>query len=156
MTHLDYARGELDVREDLSSNEDKAGRIAEYRLAVRDSRYTTVSGEPYCASFVSWCLEQAGDPLLHRGGSGMSYVPWMKEHFVQDDSWMTIEDGAEVGDIVIFSLNGERPDHVGFVEQVHAEFIVTIEGNVGGHPNGGVKRMQRPLDKRVLGFAAVA
>jgi len=155
MTPLDYARGELGVREDLSSNEDKAGRIAEYRTAVRDSRYTMIPGDAYCAAFVSWCLEQAGEPLTHRAGSGMSYVPWMKEFFVQDDSWIE-EDPPEVGDIVIFALNGGRPNHVGFVEAVSPDSITTIEGNVGTYPNGGVKRMKRVWGEKILGFGAMS
>jgi hypothetical protein len=157
MRHLEIARGQLHVREDKSSNEDKAGQIAVYRRAVRDSRYEMQPGDAYCAAFVSYCLEQAGEPLEHEHGIGFSYVPWLHAWLVQEDLWFTAPDTEPTeGDLVLFSLGGARPDHVGFVEKVQGDGVRTIEGNVGGFPSGGVKRMTRKYTSgTILGFGAI-
>jgi len=158
MKHLEIATGELAVREDKSSNEDSNGRIAEYRASVRDSRYTMKPGDAYCAAFVSWCLEQADNPILHDHGSGISYVPWLWDWLYHHDMWFLYSEAEpEPGDLILFSLGGERPDHVGFVLEVgdQRSDLQTIEGNVGGHPNGGVKKMRRKINERILGFGAL-
>lgn len=157
---LDVARAEYErnVREDKGTNDDKAGRIALYRDAVRDSRYTMKVGDAYCAAFVSFILEQAGRPIRHEHGEGLSYVPWLLAEAKKRDAFYTDEMVLfdQLGDLVIFNT-GSRPNHVGFVEAFGEDYSVqTIEGNVGGHPNGGVKVRSHSLkSEQIVGYVDV-
>lgn len=155
--HLEIARQEVGLKEDLSPNQDKAGRIIQYNEAVRDSRYEMNAGDAYCAAFISWCCEQAGYPLTHRYGTGLSYVPWLCEYLEENDQWIEPNRVKEVsaGDLILFQF-GDRPDHVGFVDQIFHGSLGTVEGNVGSFPNGGVKSMIRTLDSKVIGFGIVS
>lgn len=154
MNWLKIAEGELDVREDKFSNEDLGGRIEAYRDAVRDSRYTMKVGDAYCAAFVSWVMEQAVEPLAHDKGLGISYVPWIIDYLKDEEIWKTPDVYEPCpGDIVVFEFGNKRPNHVGFVEKVEEKgVIITIEGNVGGYPSGGVKRLRRRIEDGVVGF----
>ena len=48
-----------------------------------------------------------------------------------------------------------RPDHVGILESWGRDHLVLLEGNVGSFPSGGVKRVTRKLDGKVMGFGDV-
>jgi hypothetical protein len=148
VTAAEIARSQLGVVEDAGSNQDAAGFIAMYRNAVRDSRYQMKPGDAYCAAFVSWVLERAGTPLQHRWGVGISYVPWLKEHaeglgiFDTTDVRYT----PNVGDVVIYSERGERPDHTGIILEVHDDHYVSVEGNY----NNGVNQRNVSLDSEII------
>ena len=157
LRHLAIARSQLYVREDKGRNEDIGGQIAKYRSAVRDSRYIMIEGDPYCAAFVSWCLERADMPLVHPFGSGFSYVPWLIDWLIDEDRYIPLENGAisgspiQIGDLVFFQ-HGDRPDHVGIISEINELSLTTIEGNVGSFPNGGVATMIRVPDHGMIGF----
>jgi len=100
---------------------------------------------PWCACFVSYCLNQTGQGDLIKGaqtakgfnscGKGIAF-------FKAKKAWFPVAE-AHVGDIAFFDWDhdGEQ-DHTGIVTQVDVpgERIKTIEGNTSdtSHSNGGV------------------
>lgn len=147
----DVARSQVGVIEDLGSNEDSNGVIAQYREAVQDNRYTMKPRDAYCAAFVSWCCERAGLALEHENGVGISYVPWLVEYAQVRDLFDTPQERYQplVGDVVCYSERGERPDHTGIVVEVHQDHYISVEGNY----NNGVSLRKMPLDDpRILGY----
>jgi hypothetical protein len=96
--------------------------IAAYRSATPGAQ----AGEPWCAYFVSWVAQQAGEPLGNQG-QGLGYVgdiwSWAQQ------SGRAIPNGPGVvpaaGDLIVF---GDH--HVGVVEKVLPNGSVeTVEGN---------------------------
>lgn len=148
---VNVARSQVGVLEDLGSNEDSQGIIAQYREAVRDSRYQMKPGDAYCAAFVSWVLEHAGYALEHETGVGISYVPWLVKYAKVRDLFDTPQERYQplVGDVVCYSERGEREDHTGIVVEVHADHYISVEGN---YNNGVNLRKMYFDDPRILGY----
>jgi len=96
------------------------------------------SALPWCASFVSYCLEISG---THK-----RYTLLAKDF---------LSFGYKVakplpGDIVVFTRTGGG--HTGIVEQVFPAYYISIEGNVGKYP-AKVKRIKHSYkDKSRLAF----
>lgn len=128
-------------------NDPKNGtKYGRWYAELTHSPYFGSNGVPYCAMFVSWCLDRAG----------------IKAHGFPTASCVTIDNAtksqqlgnkrnAKAGDIVLFDWDGDgSPDHVGFVELNRGSYIQTIEGNTssgskGSQSNGGgVYRRTRP------------
>jgi hypothetical protein len=149
---VQIALREVGVTEDpKGSNMDTNGRIREYNNAVNDSRYEMKDGDSYCASFVSWVYAQAGVPILHDYGSGLSYVPYMVDFAKSSSRWIPATEVAlvKIGDAIITSENGSRPDHTGVVVGFSPESILTVEGNY----NNGVNQRQHTWGSQsILGF----
>lgn len=84
-------------------------------------------GQPWCASFVSWCFmkafgqEKAKELLKHWP---YVYCPTMADLF-------TLNSNPKVGDIVIFYRNGVFA-HTGIVIKVSGDQFWTVEGNTSG------------------------
>lgn len=100
----------------------------------------------WCAMFVSWCYEMAGNKL-GKGDwlKGWASVPNMLKHY---NSTNEVTQFPVEGDIVIFDWQHDgNPDHVGlFVRDLGNGKIETIEGNTSdaNASNGGcVERKQR-------------
>jgi hypothetical protein len=101
--------------------------------------------QPWCAMFVSWCLDQVGIK-----GFKHAYTPAQADLFRKAGRWTT--DPAP-GDIAFFDFpdSKKRIQHVGIVESVpDGKTVVCIEGNTsagakGSQDNGGgVHRRTRP------------
>lgn len=116
-----------------------------------------MNGNPWCAMFVSWCAAQAGVPqsVIPK----KSYVPDIVSFYISRGRYRTRGSYTpKKGDIVFF---GES-DHVGLVEGVSGNNVITIEGNTssgGNVSNGeGVYRRTRPLGSSswVMGFGIPA
>lgn len=78
-------------------------------------------GLPWCAGFVSYCCKKAGlnVPYLLGAKSFLKYGQGVSD--------------PKPGDIIVFSRQGGG--HVGIVEKVTEDSIVTIEGNTGEYPS---------------------
>ena len=83
-------------------------------------------GEPWCATFVSWCWYHSGlsnELLLKYQGCYTGYE-WCKEkgifHYKEDYTPVS-------GDIIFFLSNGAS--HTGIVAYCDGEYVYTIEGN---------------------------
>lgn len=111
-----------------------------YAELVGDS-YFGESGVPYCAMFISYCLDWAG--VTAEGVPG-AYVPWILSAN-SDAGRLVFNEDAEPGDLVMFDWQGDGiADHIGIVEENHADegWMQTIEGNTspgsgGSQSNGG-------------------
>jgi cell wall-associated NlpC family hydrolase len=161
---LVHAAGELGVRElpnphphargeDPTINEDREGRIRQYRLATGSNR----GPEAYCADFVSWCFREAGAPL-GPNGRGTASAPEMVRLFAKLGRFEPAGKGyvPKAGDVVAFVDRAGSVEHVGVVVGVERDGrLHTIEGNTwtGSERNAGV--MERSYSRgaeRVLGF----
>lgn len=106
-----------------------------------------VGGEPYwswygfddrvawCATFVSWCLDQAGYDEPRFSACQDQGIPWFKEN----GQWAegNYKDLA-AGDVIFFDwvdeetgLQDGHADHVGLVVGTDGEYVYTVEGNSG-------------------------
>lgn len=111
-----------------------------YAELVGDS-YFGESGVPYCAMFVSYCLDWAG---IEAAGLPGSYVPWILSAN-SDAGRLVANEDAQPGDLVMFDWQGDGvADHIGIVEENHPDegWMQTIEGNTspgsgGSQSNGG-------------------
>ena len=94
---------------------------------------------PWCAAFVCWLyvslfgLNQAKQMLC---GNIDDYCPVLANQFKAAGRW---GDTPKVGDLIFFGTPGSE-NHVGFVYQISAGHVRTIEGNtssgLGVNPNG--------------------
>lgn len=127
-----------------------------YAELVGDS-YFGESGVPYCAMFVSYCLDWAG---IEAAGLPGSYVPWILSAN-SDAGRLVANEDAQPGDLVMFDWQGDGvADHIGIVEENHPDegWMQTIEGNtspgIGGSQSngGGVYRRARNYSS-IIGVA---
>lgn len=84
-------------------------------------------GEPWCACFVTWCMEKAfgkDNTVKLLKHYPYVYVPTLESLF-------TLNANPKVGDIVVFKHGGEFT-HTGIVTSVNGDYFTTIEGNTSG------------------------
>lgn len=122
-----------------------------------DDPYFGESGIPYCAMFVSYCLNWAG---FEAAGLPGAYVPWILSAN-SDAGRLVANEDAQPGDLVMFDWQGDGvADHIGIVEENHPDegWMQTIEGNtspgIGGSQSngGGVYRRSRNYSS-IIGVA---
>lgn len=114
-------------------------------------------GEPWCATFVSWCAEQCG--LIEQGVipkfQGCDWgVSWFQERglFRYTAYYGGQDYTPQTGDIIFFSGVHNKFDstHVGLVQHVEGEYVVTIEGNTS---NSVLARSYPMTSAYILGYA---
>lgn len=96
---------------------------------------------PWCAMFVSWVFDQAGQPMPGLPTASCSVIVANNRGTSRS---VSIRD-AEPGDVILFDWNpsaGDGADHVGIVEKNCGSYVQTIEGNTssgssGSQSNGG-------------------
>ena len=89
--------------------------------------YANGSATPWCACFVSWCLDQLGVSCV---GIPSAYVPGIQAAAAGAGKALSPAD-AQAGDVVIFDWNANNSgDHVGFCVANHDGWMETVEGNV--------------------------
>ncbi|HEY3612577.1 MAG TPA: CHAP domain-containing protein [Gaiellales bacterium] len=104
--------------------------LAVYRTAVAGS----AAGQPWCATFASWCAAQAGVPIGD-GGAGSASVAAITGWAKRTGHLLPSSSTPAPGDLILF---GSR--HIGIVESVNADgSLTTVEGNHGN----AVTRAQR-------------
>lgn len=136
---LKIAAGEIGYsRWDDPQQGTKYGR---YYAKLTNSPYFGTNNVPYCAMYVTWVLDQAGQkcPGFPTASCGTALNGAKKAGKV-----ISNKKNAKPGDIVIFNWGngGSSTDHVGFVEKNCGTYIQTIEGNTspgnsGSQGNGG-------------------
>ena len=144
---LSVARGELGNCEDPpGSNMTKYG--ADYGL----------NGVPYCAEFLWWVFNKAGERMAYFGGgktaSCDTLLRWYKEQGLTVDV-----SEIRVGDILILNFSGTKEtQHCGLVESKGESFGTwyTIEGNTspgleGSQSDGGCVALKLRSIKNVVG-----
>lgn len=138
---IEVATKELGTKESPSnSNKNKYG--AWYGL----------NGYAWCAMFVSWVYDKAGTPLGHvDDAKGFRYCPSAYNHWKATNE---ITSKPTMGDIVLYSMGGKRPDHTGiFLRWTNAAKtkFQAIEGNtsMSSQANGGMV-MKRDRSKNLV------
>lgn len=95
------------------------------------------NGVPYCAMFVSWCMNQAGATAPGIPGA---YCPWILDAGKASGKMVPVSQ-AKYGDLVLFDWEGDGvSDHIGFVEKNTGTSLQCVEGNTN---NGAVARRSR-------------
>jgi len=110
-------------------------------VEIARSQIGNVGGQPYwswygfsgrvewCATFVSWCADQAGyieTGIIPKFALCQSGANWFKEQ----GQWQDRSYVPSVGDIIFFDWNGDgHSEHVGIVEKAENGMVYTIEGN---------------------------
>ncbi len=131
---LEFARKHLGVRES-----------GENRGALVD-RWNRAGGSPlgsaWCGNFMNACLVSAGFP----SETWMARCAFIEGHARTGQGGWEWTSSPRPGDLALFTVNN-APNHVGMVESVAADVVVTIEGNT--HPDDepgayGVFRRHHP------------
>lgn len=150
---LKIAYKEVGVKE-VPPGSNRGPRVEEYLKSVR-----LAGGNPWCAAFVYWCIEQASARLnrvnpLPRTGSCMFH--WNKTKGEKITMQQALKNPAliEAGAIFIISRKGGK-GHTGFVYDTLGSEIITIEGNSNAFHSAegeGVVQLQRKIDTITAGF----
>lgn len=101
-------------------------------------------GQPWCASFVTWCFKMLGLKTPVGSGAARAWFPADKVIYRRGGlPSQPIKKGDCVGYRYATGIH-----HVGFVERWNDDFVMTVEGNTGGQggvdrEGDGVRRMRR-------------
>ena len=131
---LMVASHEVGVHEQGGNNH--GPRVEEYLASVGLG-----AGNPWCAAFVAWCLQQAGVR-----GWPMTGDTWSLEDWARARGCLMAE--PQAGDVFLLLGADGRPVHTGLVERVVGDQVATIEGNTGmasDTDGDGVARKARPV-----------
>ena len=121
---VELAYEQVGIREGIKENGD-------YDNDTKFGRWYGNNGEPWCATFVSWCWYHAGlsNDLLLKYQGCTAGMQWCKEQGIFKNKE---EYTPTTGDIVFFqsgsTYNGVS-SHTGIVAHCDGEYIYTIEGN---------------------------
>lgn len=108
-----------------------------------------LDGQPWCVIFQWWVFQKAGFSSLFYDGKKVASCSAVRDYAKGCGQWVT--SGYKPGDLVIFDFTGKKltTNHIGLVESVNGNTLMTIEGNTssgasGSQSNGdGVYRKQR-------------
>lgn len=143
------------------TNAERILQIARKEVGTRENpkgnvKYNTwyyghpVSGNnlAWCCVFVQWVYERAGLTLPYLTASCGLLLNWYKAHEID-----CITKNPVPGDLVIFDWpnTNARTDHIGIVESVKVNELITIEGNTGiGNDSDGGRVMRRNRNKKYV------
>ena len=105
-------------------------------------------GQPWCAAYVNWVLNELGVTDLLTGPTYPFYTPSMEQWAKKEGRWKASKD-CRPGDVLIFGSSAGAT-HTGFLEKQDGNYVITLEGNTssgtGGSQTdgGGVYRRRRP------------
>ena len=124
------------------------------------TRFRNTDVTPWCGTFVAWCFNEAGEydrisPARSYGNLG--YVPSYSRYANAHGKWISTS-AAKGGDVIVFGRNR----HVGVVEGMYGDFIITIEGNAGptaawgcGKPGAVCRKIYHKSNKDIKGVIRV-
>lgn len=106
---------------------------------------------PWCAMFVSYIMSHAGVNIPK-----FAYCPDGVEWAQKNGKWFTDRSHARPGDLIFYSFEGRRADHVGIVKGRLADGRMdTIEGNTGSNNRDGGSVQERYRNTGIIGFARI-
>lgn len=112
-------------------------RIGQYLASTNLSQ-----GHAWCAAFVKWAFQQNGIQTPGANAWSPSWFPTQKVIFKQRKG-----KNPQKSDVFgLYYTHLGRVGHVGFVDEFHGDYIITVEGNTndGGSRDGdGVHRKRR-------------
>lgn len=108
-------------------------------------------GAPWCAAFVSYCLQKGGYTQAPRSGWSPAYFAPLERYLYKGDA-LALGDSTRVYIFGVYYPHLGRIAHVGFIEPltrlVPRGYILTVEGNSndnGSREGVAVVRKLRPL-----------
>ena len=118
-----------------------------------NTKFRNADLTPWCGTFVAWCYNAAGEYSKISGVKkygNLGYVPSYSAFANKYGKWVKRAD-AMPGDLIITGSSA----HIGLVEGVVGDYILTIEGNTGitafiRGGKGAVTRRIRPLNAKVI------
>jgi hypothetical protein len=126
---------DLKVREKTGRNDGE--RVEMYLRAVNQK-----AGASWCAGFVVWVLKAAGINTENANAWAPSLFPKKRTTYTRGEPFV-----AQAADLMgIYYPNLKRIGHVGFVERVLDNCVITVEGNTNGEGSregNGVYRKRR-------------
>ncbi len=150
---------EGDTYDEMHGDSAGSGNRTEY------GRFTGTNGQPWCASFISWCAWRADIPedVIHPGINACADSLGVEFRSRGDYE-------PKAGDLVIFDwlkdgLNSKKPeseygDHIGIVYAVTETELYYIDGNGSDENDEDLNRVachSRPLnDKNIKGYGVYA
>ena len=102
------------------------------------TRFIDTDRTPWCGAFVAWVYNKAGlykKISVAKKYGPLGYVPSYSRFAEKKKKWVNKKD-AKGGDVIVFGRNM----HVGLVEGVVGDYIITIEGNAGPTAAIGCKK----------------
>ena len=150
---------EGDTYDEMHGDSAGSGNRTEY------GRFTGTNGQPWCASFISWCAWRADIPedVIHPGINACADSLGVEFRSREDYE-------PKAGDLVIFDwlkdgLNSKKPeseygDHIGIVYAVTETELYYIDGNSSDENDEDLNCVachSRPLnDKNIKGYGVYA
>jgi len=117
----------------------------------------SADGEAWCATFISWCAEQCGliDSGIIPKFEGCNWgITWFNDRglFTYTSNYGGSYYTPQVGDIIFFtdSYSKRNSSHVGLVQYVEGDYVITIEGNTSNLVHD---RSYFLSDPYILGYA---
>lgn len=149
MSALNISKAEIGYTEEGSNN-------------TKYGKWYGLNNNPWCAMFVSWCFDQAGEvgKIAAQGAKGFASCGAGLKWFTNKNKMIPVGK-AQAGDIVFFQFDSDaEPDHVGIVKwnNTTLKYLQVVEGNTssgakGSQSNGdGVYLRRRPYSL-VMGVA---
>lgn len=127
MSVIDIAKQELNYQEGKNNN-------------TKYGKWYGLNNNPWCAMFVSWCFDQAGEikKVAASGKKGFASCAAGLAWFAKKNKLVPVGE-AQAGDIVFFQFDTDaEPDHVGIVIKNNTKLkrLVCIEGNTAADKSG--------------------
>lgn len=141
---LDIARSQIGIREGRNANGSWNNRVKYNDWYVQTTGQTVYRDAAWCAIFVSWCANAAGIPtsIIPRHAWTPSGIDWFRSRGQQVST-------PQPGDLMyVYYPSQGMVGHVGIVEKVEGNYVVTIEGNTntsGSSQGNGVYRLRRKI-----------
>jgi len=136
-----YAQDEIGNGEE---NKNNCGRYIKLYLKGRENL-------PWCAGFVSYILNKAGINEL-------GYNSRARDFYYKAKKLNWIIENPEAGDLIVFWRKNKDGNlgHIGIIEKIENNKIISIEGNVGKYP-ARVKRIIYDKNKihNLLGYIRI-
>lgn len=119
-----------------------------YGAEMYGGRY---QNQAWCGLFTDWCFQRVN---MLQGEPSSVWTPGGAAEYQKAGRWVSRAGDPQAGDVVYFDWGGsqsvQQVDHVGLVEAVTGDYVLTIEGNTsssnaGSQSNGdGCYRRKRP------------
>lgn len=129
---LDLARQQIGVQENPAGSNRVKYNTAYYGGVVSGDRF------PWCCVFLWWLFHTAGLSKLFFGGNKTASCGTLASYAKNNHQFVT--SNYQSGDLLFFRFSGNNIQHVGLLEKVGADGVLTtIEGNTGtgNNANGG-------------------
>ena len=156
VTRLDIPDGDGDAVVAVAKSQVGIMTGKTYWVWYYKTKFRNTDRTPWCGAFVAWCYDQAGmyDRIsVARQYGPLGYVPTYSSYANKFNKWVARSD-AQSGDIIVFGRN----IHIGLIEGVYDDYIITIEGNAGptavfgsGKPGAVVRKAYRKNSTKIKG-----